>query len=451
MEKAAVKIIASSTAGENVCAAAGRISTMEGTALEIYSRTVEKENNAALIGKVIGSGHTSVLEHAFFTVAFDSVSVFTEQFVIEFRLGSYTVQSRRYVDYSRAGFYTPPLPDALDVRFRAHMQSLFDDYALLLALGVPKEDARFVLPYCFRSNFFVTMNARELLLMVMTMTKGRGRYYTELKTLGESLAAQLSEYLPDVPELLAKRYLAEENRFAPVLPKSLPAPHEAEANTVLLALSPTGSLASLVQSAAAENWVTADNPLPDAAGVVRGERPRELELIHAQFGIRNLSLAAITHLVRHRVQTVLIPHVAQAVRQGTYLLPESVKANPQALTIYQNAFARTEETLSALTEAGLPADCVQYFALAGNQLDVLCDMNGRELLHFMKLRTCTRAQWEIRACAVSLLRQLRAKSPALFSLFGPSCYVLGKCPEGRLSCGKQAEMKEQFSPSFIGR
>ena len=98
MEKATAKIIASSTAGEAVCAAAGRISTLEGTALEIYARTLEKDNNSALIGKVIGSGHTSVLEHTLFTVAFDSVSVFTEQFVIEFRLGSYTVQSRRYVD-----------------------------------------------------------------------------------------------------------------------------------------------------------------------------------------------------------------------------------------------------------------------------------------------------------------------------------------------------------------
>ena len=445
MEKATAKIIASSTAGEAVCAAAGRISTLEGTALEIYARTLEKDNNSALIGKVIGSGHTSVLEHTLFTVAFDSVSVFTEQFVIEFRLGSYTVQSRRYVDYSRAGYYAPPLPDALNVRFRSHMQSLFDDYALLLALGIPKEDARFVLPYCFRSNFFVTMNARELLHMVLTMTKGRGRHYTELRTLGESLTEQLSEYLPDVPEIAAKRWPAEDTRFAPVLPREIPAPQPAKAKTVLRALRPDGSLRETVQSAAACNWVTADSPVPDLTGIIRGERPRELELIHAQFEIRSLSLAAITHLVRHRVQTVLIPHIAQAVRKGSYLLPESVAADPQALAIYQNAFARTAETLSALTAESLPAEYVQYFALAGNQLDVLCDMNGRELLHFMKLRTCTRAQWEIRDCAVSLLRQLRAESPELFSLFGPSCYVLGKCPEGRLSCGRQTEMQELFA------
>ena len=129
MNQAKAKIIASSTAGDTVAASGGRISTTQGTALEIYARSCEKENNASLIEKVVGSGHTSTLEHQFFTVAFDSVSVFTEEFVIEFRLGSYTVQSRRYVDYTNVGFYVPPLDAAMRPRFAAHMQSLFDDYA----------------------------------------------------------------------------------------------------------------------------------------------------------------------------------------------------------------------------------------------------------------------------------------------------------------------------------
>ena len=98
---------------------------------------------------------------------------------------------------------------------------------------------------------------------------------------------------------------------------------------------------------------------------------------------------------------------------------------------------------------GLPAEAVQYFALAGNQLDVLCDMNGRELLHFMKLRTCNRAQWEIRTCAIELLRQLRSESPAVFGCFGPSCFVTGKCPEGRLSCGQFAEITERFGSDAL--
>ena len=86
MNRAQAKIIASSTAGDLICAAAGRISTTQGTALEIAERSREKENNSTLIEKVTASGHTSTLEHQFFTIAFDSVSVCVEEFVIEFRL-----------------------------------------------------------------------------------------------------------------------------------------------------------------------------------------------------------------------------------------------------------------------------------------------------------------------------------------------------------------------------
>ena len=31
---------------------------------------------------------------------------------------------------------------------------------------------------------------------------------------------------------------------------------------------------------------------------------------------------------------------------------------------------------------------------------------------------------------------LKAKYPKIFSKFGPSCLVEGRCPEGKLTCGK---------------
>lgn len=445
-----VKIIASSDAGDLVTAAGGRISTTQGTALEIFERTKARSNNAGLIEKVVASGHTSVLEHQFFSIAFDSVSVFTEQFVIEFRLGSFTVQSRRYVDYSKAGFYTPPLPEHLTGDFTSHMQSLFDSYTKLLTMDIPKEDARFVLPYCFRSNFLCTMNARELLYMVNVMTVGRGSYYPELKMLGESLREQLRAYFPRVPDILAAKFQHDPvnpERFKPY--EKFPMVcnlHEETASTELGFISPPNPLA-VIEQAEEANWMV--NPEPEAPfepmEAIRGERPRELELIHVQFSIYNLSLAAITHLVRHRMQTVLVPHIAQAVLMNAYLVPDSVRANPLALNVYQNAFQRNTKTARAMIAGGLPSEAVQYFALAGNQLDVICAMNGRELLHFMKLRTCNRAQWEIRSCAISLLRQLRTQCPAFFRYFGPSCFVNGSCPEGRLSCGRAAEIKQMFS------
>ena len=44
-----------------------------------------------------------------------------------------------------------------------------------------------------------------------------------------------------------------------------------------------------------------------------------------------------------------------------------------------------------------------------------------------------------------MLEILRSEEPELFRYYGPSCYVDGFCPEGRLTCGRAAEMKEKYS------
>jgi thymidylate synthase (FAD) len=65
-------------------------------------------------------------------------------------------------------------------------------------------------------------------------------------------------------------------------------------------------------------------------------------------------------------------------------------------------------------------------------------------MHFFGLRLCSRAQWEIRAMAEEMLKQVRAAEPMLFAEAGPYCVQLGKCPEGRFSCGKMAEMRAKY-------
>ena len=82
--------------------------------------------------------------------------------------------------------------------------------------------------------------------------------------------------------------------------------------------------------------------------------------------------------------------------------------------------------------------------LSGNVIDFVTTMNARELRLFLKLRTCNRAQWEIRALATELLFLLRKDNPLLFARFGPSCVIDGKCPEGRMCCGQMQEMRRRF-------
>ena len=42
------------------------------------------------------------------------------------------------------------------------------------------------------------------------------------------------------------------------------------------------------------------------------------------------------------------------------------------------------------------------------------------------------------------VKVIRQSFPELFGRFGPSCFVDGRCPEGRLTCGQMAETVQRF-------
>lgn len=72
-------------------------------------------------------------------------------------------------------------------------------------------------------------------------------------------------------------------------------------------------------------------------------------------------------------------------------------------------------------------------------------MNVRSLFNFFRHRCCNRAQWEIRAVANEMLKLCLDAAPNIFKYAGPSCVATGKCPEGKMSCGKMKEVKEYFA------
>ena len=127
-----------------------------------------------------------------------------------------------------------------------------------------------------------------------------------------------------------------------------------------------------------------------------------------------------------------------------YVLPESVQQTGLEAQ-YREAFRQAGEAAVQLRAAGAGEDVLSYLLLSGQTVPVLTTMNAGELYVFFRLRCCNRAQWEIRDAACAALAALRKTSPLLFSLYGPSCFVSGKCPEGRMTCGRQAEIQRKFS------
>lgn len=453
--KSEVKIIGYSNCGESLCAAGGRISTQPGDVFDILEKSKDAEKNASLIQKVTKSGHNSVIEHLFFNLAFRNVSVVVEQFMIEFRLASFTVKSRRYVDFSDAGFFVPELSsESVKEKYTEHMSKLFDTYNKLTEKGIAKEDARFVLPYCFFSNFICSMNAREFLNVLRAMLYGRGSKYPEIKKIGLSLLEQAQEIAPGVMESFNNfgktfndkpdfSFLSSKGEYVNEKPLVELISYTENSD---LAVAKTALISETALNQDEVNAVVSDGEtrkrIIDA--VIDCARPRPLEAASYTFRLNNVSLACITHIVRHRIQCVTVPELTSSNR-GRYIIPPAVKADAELLELYTNAFSETEKLYNELIDMGESEENLVYVLLSGNTLDLTITMNARELLLFLKLRTCERAQWEIRDYAYLMLKMLRDGAPDIFRRYGPSCFVTGVCPEGRLSCGKISEIKNRFS------
>lgn len=124
-------------------------------------------DDARLIRSLIRRGHLSPLEHASFTFEIADVSRALLAQITRHRIASFSVQSQRYVKQDGFDYVVPPSIQALGAeqaeRFRAQMAQIDQRYRELLAMGIPKEDARFVLPNATTTLMVVTMNARELM------------------------------------------------------------------------------------------------------------------------------------------------------------------------------------------------------------------------------------------------------------------------------------------------
>lgn len=441
-----VKLVSYNIKNVEISASAARISTTLGNAVDIFDRAKGDEKDRELVKKVLRSGHKSIIEHVFFTFALKDVSAFVEQFFIECRLVSFTVKSRRYVDFSNLGYYIPSdLAGENLEQYCSYMDNLFSAYKVLLENGIPKEDARFLLPYSFNSNFYCTLNARELIHIIYDMKYGRGQGIIELQNLASQIITQVEEIFPCIR--FEVEAMQSEDDIVKVSDNIIKVEDAAsfidseEIGTVSLLNKPLdpGRILSLAYSIKHPNR---DNSL-EVSEMLKSKRLRELEQLSYSFLISNITLSGITHIVRHRMQSIIIPSI-QAIEHSKFIIPNTIKNDSRSLDIYKNVLEKSNDMMKYMSNNEELRKYSYYYALSGNVMNIMTTINARELMHFIKLRACDRAQWEIRDIAIDMLKLLRSSFPELFNCFGPSCFVTGICPEGSMSCGKQKEIFESF-------
>ena len=186
--------------------------------------------------------------------------------------------------------------------------------------------------------------------------------------------------------------------------------------------------------------------------VIESGHTSTLEHATFTFSIDGVSRVTEIHLIRHRIASFSIQS-GRYVKRGdaAYRIPPAIKElkekNKKLYEKYLKHLDNSQELYNELLDAEIKAEDARFCQPQSVQVKIVMSMNARELLHFFSVRSCNRAQWEIREIAKQMLDLVKEVAPNIFENAGPPCVSEKVCDQGNLSCGlwkaiKGAKLKE---------
>lgn len=189
--------------------------------------------------------------------------------------------------------------------------------------------------------------------------------------------------------------------------------------------------------------------------LVRSGHHSALEHASFTFAVDGVSRACTHQLVRHRVAS----YNQQSQRYvnfgggDSFVMPPTIAANAAAKEVFLAAMDEARAAYDKLVELGLAEgrgkesvqEDARFVLPNAAETKIVVTMNARELRHFLQVRCCNRAQWEIRDLAWRMRAMLKEIAPNLFEGTGPGC-LYGDCPEGKMTCGKPYKPEDVDAP-----
>ena len=164
------------------------------------------------------------------------------------------------------------------------------------------------------------------------------------------------------------------------------------------------------------------------------------------FGIEGVSRTLLAQITRHRIASFSVQSQRYVrLDDFRYVIPPEIEAIPEEDGHTARLMAEGMPEKQARAKASKQANEDARFVLPNAcETKMVVTMNARSLQNFFHLRCCSRAQWEIRALAEEMLRLVYPVAPHLFAKAGPAC-VSGPCPEGKMCCGRTAEVRARYA------
>ncbi len=410
-----------------------------------------RRSNSAIIFKM---GHHSVAEHAVFNLDVIGASRYAMEELEKFRLCSYTEKSQRYITLEKdfvipqeikgTGFenrfvdmigqqneaYFKLLEKLKDYVFSKHSELARDAKNHGLLEGWAKEDARYITSLATESQVGMTINARNLELLLRRFAS---HPLIEIKNLGHALYEQIVEVAPSIV------IFHEEND----LDRDTYPQLNDHANGIAGDLSPAGIseevqlveftedadtviAASLLHTSSDLTYeqcrsIVKNLPVEEQKEIYKtawqnmqlyDSMLREFEYANLTFNII-LSAACFGQLKRHRMATI----TAQPYNPRLGItIPESVKEIDMQ-SYFQEIAEKSVEVYSAIKKE-IPL-AAPYILTNAHRKRVLIRLNARELYHMSRLREDKHAQWDIGNVTRAMSERGKKVMPLVFALIGP--------------------------------
>lgn len=442
-------------------ASAGKLSRYPGNVFEVVDTCNDTIKNIKLIKRIIGMGHKSIIEHDYIVFAISDVTPIIEQTIIGNRLTSFTIKSRREVDFRSVGFYIPEFRDTnmnlhkdnenIKELYINHMKYLFNTYANMVDLGIDVEDARFILPYSYHSNIIMGLDARELEKLTVSLVAGPLSQISELKEFGSYLLNIINEYVPYLSNSLNKQIekTSSKNNFEylenlcsrpkiSIIDKPRLISYTPNVDDIILVSSIMyhyqcdEQQARIIMEENSKKDTHFKEKLMDI--ILHKEERRELEQVQFTFQIP-ISLSILTHLTRHRMHSLLVPEFLPMWDLSNYVTPATISANKECLNLYEKAVQKNIEVFNEFKTYNILEEDLIYFYLGCQMLNVITTLNARTAQWICRLRCCNKAQWQIRNIAKEMASQIKNVAPLLGKGIGSTCITDLVCNEGKECCG----------------
>lgn len=389
-----------------------------------------KKKERAVLKNSFGRGHGSVGDQTHFTFIIENLPrLATLQLCLPEYL-EHLQQSLRRAKASR-GFFLPEVirKSKLAGKTEKRLSQSFELYEKMTEVGIPGEDARFLLPLYTKTNIVTTGNVRELChLWQMSQHNGVPSVVTAVV---DEVVRQAKEKTPDLFENFGFNY--ETLAWYPSS-QLFALTNETISNLIKLNQKNEGVILL--------NWMSPVQILPEMLEKAVKER-NEAELsnlkhLHFEFLVP-MSLSCFHQATRQRTWNHSVESIYDAVDEAfrvpgkRMVVPSSIK-NSDFSSAYEDLHNGLIELYKELTKEGIPES--EAIGVIPHSLQIYdwIHINGWNAIHSIGKRTCMEAQWEIRFIAQRIAKKIKETIPAFKDWAEPQCITYGKCPEIR-DCG----------------